>query len=234
MGILDDAIRQHLELKRRHGAPDAELQQMEDEAFGPPTRPGEPDFPESDTSLEQTGNGVVETTIAESPGPSEAETTIAESPAAPEAPTAPPPDVPGEEPGEPFPDGPSPDEEGEPEDHAEPPAAPPVAEEEPAAEHPVVETLPDDVPIESLETVEHPFPEEIVEPEEPAAEDGEGEPPPAQSEEESVAAPHEPDEGDGTGDSRDDVLADTPDFLRDAPEDDELWFEQGEPKDFDF
>src|SRR5439155_1115117 len=32
----------------------------------------------------------------------------------------------------------------------------------------------------------------------------------------------------------DDVLADTPDFLKDAPEDDELWFEQGEPKDFDF
>ena len=30
------------------------------------------------------------------------------------------------------------------------------------------------------------------------------------------------------------VLADTPDFLRDAPEDDELWFEQGKPKDFDF
>jgi hypothetical protein len=31
-----------------------------------------------------------------------------------------------------------------------------------------------------------------------------------------------------------DFLADTPEFLRDAPEDDELWFEQGEPKDFDF
>ena len=31
-----------------------------------------------------------------------------------------------------------------------------------------------------------------------------------------------------------DVLEETPEFLRDAPEDDELWFEQGEPKDFDF
>jgi hypothetical protein len=30
------------------------------------------------------------------------------------------------------------------------------------------------------------------------------------------------------------MLADTPDFLKDAPEDDELWFEQGKPKDFDF
>nr|MDQ3572129.1 hypothetical protein [Actinomycetota bacterium] len=32
----------------------------------------------------------------------------------------------------------------------------------------------------------------------------------------------------------DDVLEETPEFLRDNPDDDELWFEQGEPKDFDF
>ena len=30
------------------------------------------------------------------------------------------------------------------------------------------------------------------------------------------------------------MLEETPEFLQDAPEDDELWFEQGEPKDFDF
>ena len=30
------------------------------------------------------------------------------------------------------------------------------------------------------------------------------------------------------------MLEETPEFLRDAPEDDELWFEQGKPKDFDF
>jgi hypothetical protein len=30
------------------------------------------------------------------------------------------------------------------------------------------------------------------------------------------------------------MLADTPEFLRDAPEDDELWFEHGKPKEFDF
>ena len=48
MGILDEAIRQHLDLKRRHGADDSEVKQLEDEAFGLPTRPGEPDFPESD------------------------------------------------------------------------------------------------------------------------------------------------------------------------------------------
>jgi hypothetical protein len=36
MGTLDDAIREHLELKRRLGASEEELQQKESEAFGPP------------------------------------------------------------------------------------------------------------------------------------------------------------------------------------------------------
>src|SRR3954447_21655346 len=43
MSILDDAIREHLELKRAHGADEAELKRLEDEAFGPPGRPEEPD-----------------------------------------------------------------------------------------------------------------------------------------------------------------------------------------------
>jgi hypothetical protein len=34
MGILDDAIREHLDLKRKHGAREAELREIEDEAFG--------------------------------------------------------------------------------------------------------------------------------------------------------------------------------------------------------
>ena len=39
MGILDDAIREHLDLKRRHGARDAELREIEDEAFGQGDQP---------------------------------------------------------------------------------------------------------------------------------------------------------------------------------------------------
>ena len=35
MGILDDAIRQHLDLKRQRGATESELKELEDEAFGP-------------------------------------------------------------------------------------------------------------------------------------------------------------------------------------------------------
>lgn len=42
MSELDDAIREHLELKRRHGARDAEVKQLEDEAFGTGERPADP------------------------------------------------------------------------------------------------------------------------------------------------------------------------------------------------
>ena len=80
MGILDDAIREHLELKRQRGATESELKQLEDEAFGPPSRPGEPDFPESEGSVEQSGNGAG------------APTAVTEVTDAPEEPTAPPSD----------------------------------------------------------------------------------------------------------------------------------------------
>ncbi|MGE0067281.1 MAG: hypothetical protein AB7T48_07990 [Solirubrobacterales bacterium] len=52
MSILDDAIREHLELKRAHGADEAEVKKLEDEAFGPPQRPGEADaFGEAPTEF---------------------------------------------------------------------------------------------------------------------------------------------------------------------------------------
>ena len=46
MGLLDDAIREHLELKRRHGADPSEVSRQEQEALGPvrrdlPPEPGE-------------------------------------------------------------------------------------------------------------------------------------------------------------------------------------------------
>ena len=39
MGILDDAIREHLDLKRKHGARETELREIEDEAFGATEQP---------------------------------------------------------------------------------------------------------------------------------------------------------------------------------------------------
>src|SRR4051812_37708532 len=92
MGILDDAIREHLDLKRSHGATDSELRRLEDEAFGPPSRPGEPDFPESEEASAQAGNGAT------------AETTIVEAPSAPQAPVAPPAESPQEPEAEPEPE----------------------------------------------------------------------------------------------------------------------------------
>jgi hypothetical protein len=224
MGILDDAIRQHLELKRRLGADDDELKQLEDEAFGPPTRPGEPDFPESETD----GDGAAdepetELDLAEPANEPVPELSAEEPPAA-EHPVIETADEGAtEEAGAIF-DQPLEDEldlsdldldlEDEEEDELSPPA----------------EAAP---PIETLETEEHTL--EDFEDEDDLEEESEAAGP--------ATADHEVEEGDETeepqreGDEEDedeDVLADTPEFLRDAPEDDELWFEQGAPKDFDF
>jgi hypothetical protein len=42
MGMLDDAIRQHLELKKRSGATETEVDRLESEAFGPARREAAP------------------------------------------------------------------------------------------------------------------------------------------------------------------------------------------------
>jgi hypothetical protein len=46
MGVLDDAIREHLDLKRRHGAEEDELRRQEEEALGPARREVAPAVPE--------------------------------------------------------------------------------------------------------------------------------------------------------------------------------------------
>ena len=38
MGLLDEAIKEHLELKRRHGADPGEVARLEHEALGPARR----------------------------------------------------------------------------------------------------------------------------------------------------------------------------------------------------
>jgi hypothetical protein len=316
MGILDDAIREHLELIRRRGATESEVQRLEDEAFGPPTRPDEADFPESGGAPAASGNGVATETVDE-PSPEEAAahedvTTLLpateageegdrpdgeleqaaepgtgleqptgahvaeeaeseemlvehEEPAAEEHPIV---EEPAPEPhDEVAEDVVPPSEEGTAlydqtrdeldidldrpledeataaeaasDEHAlEEPPSEEHAVEPPSEEHEVAEpegTAPLEPPIESLDTVEHPFHEEIVEEEEPHEEA-----PPSDEyavPEETAAPQHAEEEGerrDEGEESEEDVLADTPDFLKDAPEDDELWFEQGEPKDFDF
>ncbi len=71
MGLLDDAIREHLELKRRRGADPAEVAQQEREALGPvrgaadtataePPVPAEPAEPAPELAIEPDGAPVAE------------------------------------------------------------------------------------------------------------------------------------------------------------------------------
>ncbi len=55
MGILDEAIREHLELKRQHGAEESELEGLESEAFGPADRP---DATEAQTEVISPGSSL--------------------------------------------------------------------------------------------------------------------------------------------------------------------------------
>ena len=267
MGIFDDAIREHLELKRQHGAGDPELKQLEDEAFGPPERPGGDEsqsdpFAEAptefmaapETAEEQAPEGEVQAR-RESPGiadlqeaPPSAEPAEEEQPAMEHEIVPEPPQPAGghsteerhaiaEQPTEMF------DVEGEievsaaEEDESEEDEdddffdeqrlsdeldqaleAPGEVPEEPEAgveveEEPEAEAV--EVEIEESDEADE---EEVVE--DLAVEDeDEGEPG-------AEPAP-------SSRDREDDVLEDTPDFLEDS-EDDELWFEQKPPKDFDF
>lgn len=296
MGILDDAIREHLDLKRRLGAAEVELARLEDEAFGPPTRPGDPDFPD-DKPADQ------------APG---AEPATGEVPAqaVPDEPAAPPPEATATPPAEPAPapvaEPPAPVAESTPAPVAEEPVEadlPPTAEHpaptvetaaepqsslepaseeapaveapdtgefddqdggdeleldleldeiglddepgEPASEElsavpqtderPAIEPQPvaPEAPIESLDTVEHHFEGAIEDTGEVGAVEQTGEIEVVEGELADPVEQGEPTE-DEEGEEDEDVLEETPEFLRDQPEDDELWFEQGEPKDFDF
>ena len=241
MGILDDAIREHLDLKRRQGAADDELKRLEDEAFGPPSRPGDPDFPqageETSSPEGETAPAAVETmTPADELEPVEAEG-VAELPdeiaraedAATEAEEFEPPPAAGPAEAE------APEEGSEFFDREEDLGLDlelDLEEEEVGdvgeldVEEP--EATAEEAPIETLPTVEHHF-EGAIDEAEVVEEDEQAPSEEPELEEEPPAEEAEEPEAEG-----EDVLEETPEFLRDAPEDDELWFEQGEPKDFDF
>jgi hypothetical protein len=265
MGILDEAIREHLELKRQHGADDSELKQLEDEAFGQAERPGDEALPEP--AAEAPTQFMEQPEAPEQAGAS----TRREPPSIADLQEAPPPaeEVPepaspsteerqaiAEQPTEHFdideelaaeaPAGPS-DEELVEEEIAEPRLAPtdPLAglEEDEEAELSIEGPAPDDDEEyddeddafwneqrlsdeldQALEAPRDPEPEleeeAVVEKEDEELADEEFEP---AAEAKAEAPRHD-----------DDVLEETPDFLEEAPEDDQLWFEQKPPKDFDF
>jgi hypothetical protein len=272
MGIFDDAIREHLDLKRRLGADDDELKKLEGEAFGPPSRPGDPDFPEQPPTGESSiGPDTAEAPFDPDAGPSTDEEPVAQGPEAtiedavevlPEAPE--PPHAVEPEPVEPEPVAAEPEPEIPAEEEI-PEAAVPLARElraivepatgeteirpedeldldldldldepEPAATDPTPTPTPEaadptptptqpEPPIESHDTVEHHFEGAIEDTGDVEVVEGE-----------VAEEPAQPDDADSAEEEDEDVLEETPEFLRDQPEDDELWFEQGSPKDFDF
>jgi hypothetical protein len=211
MGLLDDAIKEHLELKRKHGAPEEEVQRQEEEALGPVRRDAaqQPEGEEAEV-LEAGTDGAPAAEEAEFATPDAEETAFA-APDAEEAEFA----APAAE--LPF--------DGEPSEEAFPATDEPYAAE---AELPSGDTPPRGfAPAEEAEAGATEAEPPVTDPGEtqeydPFADEGAREGADADSAEEA-------DEGE-----EGDVLEDTPDFLQETPEHDRLWFEQKPPRDFDF
>jgi hypothetical protein len=86
MGLLDDAIREHLELKRKHGADPEDVARQEQEALGPGKRNefAQPDEPEAEAGA------VVAEPEPEPESALEPEPPLQDEPPAAEAPQVPP------------------------------------------------------------------------------------------------------------------------------------------------
>lgn len=215
MGVLDDAIREHLELQRRRGADPTEVARLESEALGPARRgpePLEPDAaPESVAVDEQVADPVLAQPEVDAP--------VHEDAAASPEPVA------FEQATQVLP----------PQD---PPAPAPAVADEP---DPVAEDLPwesgaaeydEDAP-RSAQVAQETVAFDPTEVEEAHGE--ESEPPPApEPEAEEPAAQSRGDDADADAEDGEDVLEETPEFLQETPEHDRLWFEQRPPRDFDF
>ncbi|HEX8067232.1 MAG TPA: hypothetical protein VF520_12000 [Thermoleophilaceae bacterium] len=173
MGVLDDAIREHLELKRKRGAADDELARQELEALGPARR--DP-VPEPAEPLEAGEVAEEHEAGDEHEGAEYVDSDVPEA------------DVVAVDPPEPAPHGDA------------------VAAVEPV--HP---------PVHEVDRELEPPP-----PVEPAV----TEPPPPAAAEPAAGEP-------AAGDGDEDPLEETPEFLRETPEHDRLWFEQKPPRDFD-
>ena len=58
MGVLDDAIREHLELKRKHGVPEEEVERQQEEALGPARREVAQQPEDAETAAEEAAPAV--------------------------------------------------------------------------------------------------------------------------------------------------------------------------------
>lgn len=232
MGLLDDAIREHLELKRRRGADPGEVAREESDALGPVQReagldpsqgPGlaNPDSASLDPDLDyeavEAGDAIEardvaddEPLLAAPPGPS----TAADPRSMAAAGSV------GHDQGEAR----VAQETVEIDMHSElrggssTPAAAPASPEGRSAPvgHPAHTKVPD---------------EESLEWEVPTESGGDPAGEPASAVDAGSGAEAAPEDAEG---DPEDVLEETPDFLRETPEQERLWFEQRPPRDFDF
>lgn len=226
MGLLDDAIREHLDLKRRSGGDPAEIERLEREALGPVRR-------------DPTGAAPTATSYEEPPteylpehGDDEANAEVPRAEIVGSVPEAPPKrrgflHRRQAAPSEPDSGVERPEHSSLESDSSEPPAesavTPSDREDEPEPPHlslagghdePASSVSPMDEP-----TVEHQVPHDTEDSEDEADQPTDADDRPAEAE---------------AADQEDDVLEETPEFLQDTPEHDRLWFEQRPPKDFDF
>ncbi len=236
MGLLDDAIREHLELKRRRGADPAEIERDEQEALGPVRRaPEEEAQPDLEAPLEAP-EGEHEGELAEpwdDPFADESEA-LAEEPGlfdAEEEPLA--------EDDSPLADEDSPFEDDDP-FRDDPPASSSAAPTEPDAPTQIFDQEPDEAPPPPPRAATPPpsrghLSEETAEFDVRDVDQSEHT---GDAEEEHAAAGqgHEPAPADQSSEKKadEDVLEETPEFLQDTPDHDRLWFEQRPPRDFDF
>ncbi|MEA2160790.1 MAG: hypothetical protein QOD66_3170 [Solirubrobacteraceae bacterium] len=222
MGLLDDAIREHLDLKRRRGADPTEVERAEREALGPVRRGPEPEsaegpdgVPAYDMEAEQHWQEPYEDEAGAPAAPPEfdqhyeppASFERAALPLADESPLA---------------------------DEAPLRHEPPLSDEPPQRHEPA----PADSARSTDFSAEDPFADDPF-----ADDDHPGTPPPHPA----PASPAPEPTGGETVEYRidealeaeprpnaDDPLEETPEFLQDTPDHDRLWFEQRPPKDFDF
>jgi hypothetical protein len=216
MGLLDDAIREHLDLKRRSGGDPAEIERLEREALGRVRReptasagtatsvaPLAPEY-ESDDPLDEPGD-VPRAEIVGMPSERPPKRRgflhrLTSSSAAPE---------------------PASDVEDD-----EPPFDP--LDSRTSASHETEPPSP--APARGLDENRSPEATESTEPRSPM-DDATVEHEAAHGFDDEYRAFEEEPEA---AEPADDVLEETPEFLQDTPDHDRLWFEQRPPKDFDF
>ncbi len=210
MGLLDEAIREHLDLQRRRGADPTEVERAEREALGPVRRapqsaPGaddeahdsdgfEPEAP--DAELDALDAGHESERAGHEPARYEPESYE------PATQVAPPP-----EPEPAF------DQEADSWSYEDSQREPGAAAPPPAGAQPPLAEPPEEPPSHSA----------------PPATGGETE----EYDVEAALTSESEREGKQAG-GDEDVLEETPEFLQDTPDHDRLWFEQRPPKDFDF